>query len=115
MVLLADYEGLGVAFAQMFWFILTVPAAIMAVAGIAAGSAHNPWRKSACWLGGIALVIELCAVAVVWSAFQDERARLGDFAERFRPGMKVWAGSALTITASAVAICLGMIRRSVVP
>ena len=31
MILLADYEGLGVAIAQGFWLLLTVPASLLTV------------------------------------------------------------------------------------
>ena len=106
MVLFADYEGIGVAFGLFVWLVLMIPASLLGFTGIVVGALRNPWRKLARWLGVSACLIELACIAIVWRAYQEERASLGAFAERYRPGWMFWAISALIIAGGALALLL---------
>ena len=107
MALLADYEGLGVAITQGLWMLLTILASVLAAGGIVAGALKRPRRTLARWLGGSAFLIELGGVLIVCLAFADEQSRLGDYAERFRPGWFFWLVAAFTLAAAISAIYLG--------
>lgn len=112
MVLLADYEGLGVAIAQMFWMILTLPAAALAIVGLVLAKLHDPWRKTAIGLGIAGGLLAALGTVSVWLAFQDERARLGSFAERFRPSPAVWIATGMVLLVAAAAVAISLLRRS---
>jgi hypothetical protein len=104
----ADYEGLGVAIAQGLWLLVTIPALLLAVGGIVAGAWKKPNRKLAGWLGATACVVEIGGILMVWLAFADEQARLGEYAERFRPGLFFWFGAVATVAAGLWAVYLGV-------
>ena len=110
MIIFADYEGLGVAIAQGLWLLLTAPALLLATGGIVACVWKKPHPLLGRWLGAIACVVEVGAVVIVCLAFADEQARLGEHAERFRPGMFFWLASGLTIAAGLSAVCFGFAR-----
>jgi hypothetical protein len=120
MILLADYEGFTVGWSLIFWAILTVPALIMGLLGVVAGALR--WRGCAAGLGFAACLLELPSVAFVWLCFRGEQARLGAFAERFRPGHQYWAGqfwpayhfwgiTTLTLFLGSLAFGLGVWRQ----
>jgi hypothetical protein len=115
MAILADYEGLGVAIAELVWMLVTIPAALLAVGGIVAAAVTKPRRALACWLGAIACLVEIGGVVIVCLAFADEQSRHPRFAEQFRPGVVVWIVSALTIAVGLAAVLLGLSRRGQSP
>ena len=90
MILFADFEGIAVAFSLLLWSILTVPALIMGLLGVVAGTLRR--RGCAAGLGLAACLLELLCVAFVWICFRVEQANLGAYAERFRPGSDFWDG-----------------------
>jgi hypothetical protein len=110
MIIFADYEGLGVAITQGLWLLLTVPASLLAIGGIVSGARKKPHRMLAGCLGALACVVEVAGVVIVCLAFVDEQARLGERAERFRPGALFWLVSALTVAAGLAAIYLGFLH-----
>lgn len=89
MILFADYEGFAVAWCLIFWAILTVPALIMGLLGVVAGTLR--WRGCAAALGLAACLLELLGGALVWMSFRAEQAGRGAGAEQFRPGHHYWA------------------------
>jgi hypothetical protein len=113
MVLFADYEGFVVEILKLFWLAATIPASLLALAGIAAAMWPKPHRLLACLLGGSASVVELIAAALVCLAFWSEYSLSGPKVERFRPGPLFWSASALTIGSGLLAIYLGFTRKPI--
>jgi hypothetical protein len=111
MVLLADYEGLGVFIAETLWLLVTILAVLLAVGGIVAGAVTKPRRTLASWLGASACVIELGGVVIVCLVFADAQSRHPRFAEQFQPSVVVWIVSALTIAVGLAAVFPGLSRR----
>jgi hypothetical protein len=120
MILFADYEGLGVFFSLVIWFILTVPAFILGLLGAVAGALRRTGRAAR--LGLAACLLEFTGIAYVWLCFREEQARLGAFAERFWPGRQFWAVefwpayhfwgiSTLTLLLGSLAFGLGVWRK----
>jgi hypothetical protein len=119
MILFADYEGFAVAWSLIFWIILTAPALILGLVGVVAGALRRP--GCAVVLGLTACSLELLGVAFVWLCFRGERARLGAYADHFRPGHPYWAAqlwpsyhfweiAILTLFLGSLAIGLGAKR-----
>lgn len=115
MILFADYEGLGVAFGEVLWFLATLPALVCGLGGTVAGALRIPRPRLAFWLGIVACCLELPAIALVQIAFLDEQSRHGAYAERFRPGVIFWSASMLTTVLGVLAIGLGIARRAPSP
>jgi hypothetical protein len=105
MILFASFAGWGVGWSLIFWRILTIPAVIMGLLGVVAGSL----RRTGCavGLGVAACLVELLSVAFVWICFREEQVNLGAGAERFRPGHPFWEISLLTLFLGSLAFGLG--------
>jgi hypothetical protein len=105
MILFADYEGLGVSFGLVLWFLLTVLAFILGMLGVVLGALGR--RGWACWLGAAACLVEVVGVILVWLGFLEERAQLGAWAERYRPGPSFWGFSILMLALGVLALVFG--------
>ncbi|MEX2138428.1 MAG: hypothetical protein WD894_04160 [Pirellulales bacterium] len=112
MMIFADYEGLGVAIAQGFWLLLTVPAALLAIGGIVSGALRRPRRRLAFWLGASACVVEGAGIALVSLALAEALAFHPSHAESFRPGPIFWTVCGLTMAGGMLAVCLGLFRKT---
>jgi hypothetical protein len=115
MFLFADYEGLGVFFSEVYWFLATIPAILCGLAGTIAGAWRVPRPRLAFWLGVVACGIEVLPAAFVQFAFFDELSHRGAYAERFRPGWFFWSLSLGTTALAFLAIALGLSRRPASP
>ena len=112
MFFLADYEGVGVAFAMLIWLAATVLAWILGLAGIIAGAWRNPKRRLALWLGGVGVVLEAASYAYIWLSYQEVKTHYGQYtASHFTPDPGMAWIVAVTLCWSAIPVLLGLLRK----